>query len=195
MAEMQRVSVKHEAIMEHLMTHPCVPLGAVAQHFGITQPWLSQVIHSDAFQEMLRDKQTIAFHHTVLPIREKMLNVAHQALDKLAETLPLETESRNLSAIAGDVLDRLGFGSKAPSVQINQQNIHVTNLRDEIAAAQALLGQAGAAPPVLQVATNGSRTVLALPAVSVSGLGPAFSETALSFISCENGESPLGGEV
>ena len=203
MTGIQRVSVRHEAIMEHLMTHPCVALSTVAEAFGITQGWLSQVIHSDAFQALLREKQGIAFHHTVLPIREKMLSVAHLALDQLTERLPLEQEPRNLSAIAADVLDRLGFSSKVPSVQINQQNVHITALRDEIRDAQALLG-ATAQPPALEVARNGDRTVLALPSpggngtlpgADYSGLGEAFKETALSLIACENGEGKVGGSL
>lgn len=190
--------------MDFLMSSPKVSLGEVAQEFGVTQPWLSCIIHSDAFQSLLREKQNVAFHHTVLPIREKMLNVAHQALDKLVETLPFELEPRNLSAIAGDVLDRLGFTSKVPTVQFNQQNNHVTILREEIDAARALLGAQAPRPAALEVAHNGERTILALPhngageAVqreSLAGLGPAFQGTALQIIARELGQSEAGNPL
>lgn len=191
MAEIKSVSVRHEAILQYLMVNPRVPLGIVAQHFGISQGWLSQVIHSDAFAERLRECRDVAFHETVLPLREKMLNVAHQALDQLQEVLPLEKEAQNLSKIAGDVLDRLGFSAKTPVVQFNQQN-NYTVLRAEVEAARAHFG-GQATPPPLEVAKNGDgRTMLALPRESVPDLGAAFAETALSLVATENGESQVG---
>lgn len=169
----KRVSIRHEAIMDYLMCNPGMPLGNVAMHFGITQAWLSQIIHSDVFQEMLRKKQDIGFHHTVLPIKEKMLVVAHQALDRLVEELPLEKSASNLSSIAGDVLERLGYTSKAPAVQINnQQNNTVTVLQEEIAAARALYGRAAEPLPALEVSTDASIESDA-PASEVSREGPA----------------------
>lgn len=200
MPEIQRVSIRHEAIMDHLMSFPCVRLGDVAKTFGVSQAWLSCIIHSDAFQGLLKEKQGVAFHHTVLPLKEKMLAVAHQALDQLTETLPLETEPKALSAIAGDVLDRLGYGSKNPVVQFNQQNnIHVSDLRQEIEAAQALLGRG---PPPLEVAHNGDRATLALPGANgkipgngISGLGVPVEGAAVPVTPSEEPSGAARGAV
>jgi hypothetical protein len=63
-------------------------------------------------------------------------------------------------------------------------------LRQEIEDAQALLG--AAMRPALEVAHNGTRAVLALPADSVAGLGEAFAATALSIAACENGSGEVG---
>ncbi len=115
MAEIQRVSIKHEAIMDYIMAFPTVKLGDVAKHFGVTQPWLSQIIHSDAFQEMYKGKAESAFSHTVLSLREKMETAAHIAMDRLLETLPFETEVSTISDVGESMLDRLGFSPKSPA--------------------------------------------------------------------------------
>lgn len=143
-AEIQRVSVRHEAIMDYLMANPLVRMQDVAGYFKISPGWLSQVIHSDAFQMLLRDKQGTVFHSTVLPLREKMTVVAHAALDKIAEQLPHESDTKTLANVAEAVLDRLGFSSKVPAVQFNQStNVQVNVLRSEIEEARAVLYQKG----------------------------------------------------
>jgi len=169
MAEIQALTIRHEAILDYLMANPTVKLGDVAKAFGVTAPWLSQIIHSDAFQSKLKEKQDINFHSTVLPIREKMLAVAHLALDQLADKLPLETEPSALSGIAGDVLDRLGFSSKTPATVINNTtNVQVNTLRSELDEARALLGRAER--PKLGVKIDGELVSIGLP---LSGEGEA----------------------
>lgn len=174
MGEIQRLSIRHEAIMDYLMANPCVPLSQVAQTFGVTQPWLSQIIHSDAFQSMLKTKQEIAFHHTVLPLREKMTNIAHMALDKLAQTLPTETDVGTINKVAEGVLDRLGYSSKTPAVVVNNtQNVQVNTLRSELEEARLLLGKAE--KPKLGVTIDGSALPIGLPALSNEG-APSMGE-------------------
>ena len=161
------------------MANPLVALRDVADKFGVTQPWLSCIIHSDAFQTKLREKQDVMFHHTVLPLREKMTVVAHMALDKVVQQLPLETDLKTIQHTADSVLDRLGFGAKQPTVQINNtQNVQVNTLREELEAARALIGKAP--KPQLQVVIDGS---IALPISEASeasmGADNAGEEPAL----------------
>lgn len=194
MAEIQSVSIKHEMIMDYLMAHPNIRLGDVAASFGITQPWLSQVIHSDAFQLKLREKQGIAFHHTVLPIREKMLAVAHQALDKIAEQLPMETNVKTLNDVAENVLDRLGYGSKgvATSVQVTN-NTQINVLRDELEEARELLYKKRTNS--VEVVIDGISAPIALPVQNTPTMGEAGEGAALSTPEAEWQESSSGGEV
>lgn len=137
-----KVSFKHNEIMDYLLVNPNVKLADVAAHFGFTPGWLSQVIHSDAFQTLLREKQGYAFHSTVLSVKEKMENIAHQALDKLSDSLANENDAETLSGIAGNMLDRLGFGTKnSQNPQAPGGNTYVTVLAGEIQAARALIHQ------------------------------------------------------
>jgi hypothetical protein len=172
MPEIKNLSIRHEAIMDFLMANPQTKLGDVATHFGVTGPWLSCIIHSDIFQSRLKEKTDIAFHHTVLPVREKMNLVAHLALDKLAELLPKETEMRVVNAVAENTLSRLGFGTQGPAMQVNNTQITQVNvLRSELEEARALLGKAER--PALEVLIDGERSGVALPLRSETSVGSA----------------------
>lgn len=187
MPEIQKVSVKHEAIMDFLMSNPCIALKEVADRFGVTQPWLSCIIHSDAFQTKLREKQDVMFHHTVLPLREKMTVVAHMALDKVVQQLPLETDLKTIQNTADSVLDRLGFGAKAPAVQINNtQNVQVNTLREELENARALIGKAPR--PQLQVVIDGS-IALPISEASETSMGEDSERGESAVQACETNKS------
>jgi len=160
MSEIQAVSIRHEAIMDHLMAHPCVKLGDVAIKFGVTAGWLSQIIHSDAFQALLKEKQGVAFHHTVLPLREKMVAVANIALDRLMDQVPFETETKAMKDVADSMLEKLGFGSKQGGTVINDNSTHVTVLRAEVEEARKLLGKAERPQP--GVIIDGERAPIAI---------------------------------
>lgn len=190
MAEIKSLSHTHMAIVDYLLGHPQVSLGDVARHFGYTQPWLSSIIHSEAFQAMLQEKQGYAFHHTVLPLREKMFNAAHIAMDKIVNMLPEETDVRTVAQVADSMLDRLGFSSKpiggaVGNLTINQQNnMIVPNANAaEIQAARALLE--AKRNPALGVPVNGLPFALALPRESITEVGETVGSRNLP---------PAGGE-
>lgn len=192
--QIKRVSIKHEAIMDFMIANPTVRAGDVAAHFGVTQAWLSTITHSDAFQDMLRAKQDCAFHTSVLPVKDKMMAIAHQALDRLEVLLPFETEATSVSKIAGDVLDRLGYGSKQVATQIinNTQNVQVNTLRNELQEAQQLLGQATVlrqlnntngvetvTTTVLEVEEYGARALVEVQREGATGVGEADKEPSV----------------
>lgn len=113
-AQIQKVSIKHEMIMNYIMENPQIPLGEVAYHFGISQAWLSTVIHSPAFQDRLLEKKEVIFHHTVVAtVRDKVSMIAHRALDKMAEQLEFVSDPKELRETADMALERLGYGGKA----------------------------------------------------------------------------------
>ncbi len=108
---LKTISHKHQAIMVFLIANPEMKLGQVAMHFDVTQPWLSTVIHSDAFQAKFRPMMKDYQGEIFLSLTEKMSAVAHQSLDKLAEEL-LICHGPDLPLKASiAVLDRLGFGT------------------------------------------------------------------------------------
>jgi hypothetical protein len=119
MPEIQKVSNKHEAILQHMLANPGQKLGEVAAAFNVSQPWLSCIIHSDAFQRRLRERQDETFHHTVLPIRDKMNIVAHKMLDKLIEAPSEAIDVDTALETAEAMLDRLGFSPKSPMMPVD----------------------------------------------------------------------------
>lgn len=131
-AGIQKVSIKHESIMNFLLENPTCSLGEVAGYFQISQSWLSCIIHSDAFQAKLRERQDTVFHHTVVAtIKDKAALVAHAALDKLADqlTMGVVTDPKQLTETADKILGRLGYGSNSGNqgvtVNVNNQSLHV----------------------------------------------------------------------
>jgi hypothetical protein len=195
--EIQRVSHTHNAIMDYMLANPGVNLGSIAAHFGYTQPWLSCIIHSDAFQSLLKDRQDTIFHHTVMPIREKMLGVASQALDRIAERIPIETDLGVLTKTASTVLDRLGFGTQQAAVVINNtvNNTQVNTLRSELNDARALMGKIERPQIGVTIDESGKQPVLALPDPNASsvgevdtGKGLTLSPTRMQGATAEKGE-------
>lgn len=195
------LSISHEAIMDYLMGHPSVRLGDVAAHFGYSAGWLSQIIHSDIFQTRLKEKTDIAFHHTVLPLREKMQAAASMAMDKIIENLPNEPDLRTVSSVAEGMLDRLGFSSKpitpGGNLTINQQNNFVSlpnTTRDEIAEARKML-EARAQPLGVGVTVNGESLPISLPRESVAVESEALPESHLPFAPWKDEAGKAGTEV
>lgn len=140
MPEIQDVSIRHDAIMQFMLANPTVPLGEVAKTFGVTQPWLSCVIHSAAFQDLLKQRQDQMFHFTVV---EKMNAVASKSLDNLMVHLQASNVNPGFNLdVADKVLNRLGYAPQraaAPAVQAVQMNFSVS--RDDLAAARAMIVQ------------------------------------------------------
>jgi hypothetical protein len=50
-AQILSMSAKHESIADWLLSNVDLPLSACARAHGVTQPWLSTVIHSSVFVE------------------------------------------------------------------------------------------------------------------------------------------------
>lgn len=146
-AGIQKVGIRHEAILNYLLENPTRSLGETAAHFGITQPWLSCIIHSDAFQSKLRERQDTVFHHTVVAtIKDKAALVAHAALDKLADQLAngLVQDPKQLTDTADKILGRLGYGGNngaQSGVTVNVNNNTVTVDRALLEAARERIGR------------------------------------------------------
>lgn len=127
--EIKRLSIKHEAIMDYILTNPTAKVGEIAMHFNVSRGWMSIVINSDVFRQKLAEKQGELFQHTVIPIREKMLGIASLGLDKVAEDLENAQDVEYTRKTTESLLDRLGYGTKpaAAPVGSNQNNTQINN--------------------------------------------------------------------
>jgi hypothetical protein len=170
----KKVSIKHEAILNFLLAHPLVKLRDVAKHFEVSQPWLSNVIHSDAFQRQLRLRQDIHFDASILPIMERMQLVAEKAVDKLLEEIPFESDVAKLNQVVDKTLTRLGYGTSVPSTQVNVQvNVEATALD----RARQLIG--ARRQPALEVGGDAVGDATAIQAGSGSAMGKAHPAPAV----------------
>lgn len=143
MPEIATVSHRHEAIMNFMIANPTAKLGDVAAEFGVSQPWLSCIIHSHAFKTKLREKQEMLFSDLGASITEKLEAVAHTALDNILEHVSASNASPALSLeVADKVLHRLGYapqrGPSGPQAPVQVNNVFTVSPAD-LAAARAQL--------------------------------------------------------
>ena len=131
-AQIQKMSHKHEEILNYLLANPLMQLKEVAGHFQVTQPWLSTIIHSHAFQNQLSLRQDQVFDSAILAgLDEKLGAAAHQTLDAYLEKVPNLTADQLISA-QDKLIGRLGYGSgngKGTTHihgDVNVQNNHVS---------------------------------------------------------------------
>src|SRR5512138_1039549 len=132
MAEIKTLRYTHEAIADFLIANPMASQGEVARFFEYSEPWLSQIIHSDAFQAYYRrlaqERGVIAVHS--LP--DKISGLAALAIEKATERLAggvasesfindtMETTLKALGYLGSGSSGSGGNGAGAP-----QQHMHV----------------------------------------------------------------------
>lgn len=120
--QIQTLKPRHEAIMDWLIGHPTETLGACAQAFGVTQSWLSVIVNSDVFQSRLREKTDETFLETVVPLRDRMMGLAHRAYERLSEKVEFVQDPKMLLDIADKTAHRLGYApTKGPDPAAPQQ--------------------------------------------------------------------------
>lgn len=162
--QLGKLSITHERIIEWLVANPGRgQMGKCALYFGITRSWLSTLVHSDAFQALLKERLDDEYQLTVVPLREKMVGVAHRAVDKLGEAIEGANDVKTLADTADKLLHRLGY---APKTSESPGGSQVNNTQNNFyAVSPALLAAArdNAKKGGLSNATN-SGTPEGLPA-------------------------------
>ncbi len=157
-ARILKVGVRHEAILNYLVANPNTPMSAVAREFGVSQPWLSTIIHSDAFQARLRERQEAMFSHHVLPLGEKLLGLAHIAVERIGQQLDTCIDPEHTLEVTKTLLDRVGFSPKqhaAPAHVNVQQNNYYQVDKDTLEEARNAIGRRlGGAPASIEDATE-----------------------------------------
>ena len=141
---------RHEAILAFILANPRVKRRDVAREFGVSEAWLSTIVHSDAFQAKLRERTDEVFSECLVPLTEKISSLAEASLERLAEKLPA-MDSEGLFRTAEMTLKMAGYGSRhTPSPTVNlQQNFISAASPEQLRLARERLGAQRAAPPPL----------------------------------------------
>ncbi len=134
-AQIDKVSWRHEQIVDWMLANPAAKQSACAEFFGVTQAWLSTIIHSDAFQEY--KARRYARHQQMLSEStiEKVEGLARGAVEVLYERITNEREEIPLGIVketADMALKACGFGPKG-----NSNNAEV-NVSINVAGAESL---------------------------------------------------------
>ncbi len=125
--QLSNIRLRHQAIADWLIANPDRTQGECAQAFGITQAWLSVIVNSDIFREYLQSRLNEVSTPVMYTLREKLMGVAHRAVEKLGACVDNSQDPEYILAAADKALHRLGYAptrGPEPAVQqvTNQQN-------------------------------------------------------------------------
>lgn len=130
-ADLKKLTIRHEAILEYMIANPEKPQNDVAAYFDVTPAWLSMIINSDLFQERLAGVIQQGHEVGIFSVKEKMAATASMALDRLMDRIPLETDVGELTKAANVTLKGLGYGNpkvpELPAGGIHQTNVYVAS--------------------------------------------------------------------
>src|SRR3990172_12862929 len=152
-AQIDRVSYTHEAVVDWLLTNPEKALKECAEHFGYTQPWLSTVIHSDAFQvyySQRRASLNLVINHGLAAQMQRTTAKALDLLEKTSDS-PEEIDGNFILDVADKLLHRQGY---APGKVSLVQNNNVLNLPPQGAIDNGTLTRAREMMRTIQVSTG-----------------------------------------
>jgi hypothetical protein len=138
------------AVARWLLENPDRSLGECSRELGYTQPWLSQLIHSDSFQAHLRSLHDGADALVLQDIPSKLRGLAARALDGLAEQLEQAVELGEhepmlqrefIKETAEMALHRLGYGpQRGGAVTVNASpQVQFVISQDDLAQARATI--------------------------------------------------------
>jgi len=132
----KRVSYTHDAMLDLIIARPEISQLAIADHFGYTQPWVSRIMNSDAFQARLAERKGDIIDPTLTAnFEERMKSLAAQSMDVLERKLA-QTSNPDLAFKIFEVSSKaMGYGAREKNVAV--QNNFVVQLPNKIQDAQA----------------------------------------------------------
>ena len=150
MAEIKTIRHQHSMIMNWLVLNPHRSQKECADHFGVTQAWLSTVINSDVFQAEFQQKLQNIHVRCAEGIPEKLRVVADIALDKLADKISQSEDPDFILDAADKALHRMGYAPSSArngygagqGVQVNQQNVFMLS-KEDLEAARGVMRNQG----------------------------------------------------
>lgn len=167
----QKMNWWYQSIIEWMIENPDLPLKFCARDMGVTQPWLSCIINSDAFRVAYKEARGEHFENTSHHVISKMEGIAMQAADLIAERLEEEGDNipiTQLNSTAELALKALGYGSgprqQSLSVSVsNEVGVRIAVDREELEAARLRMRNLAVGPrPDTPLVTAGSDPTPAL---------------------------------
>lgn len=121
-----RLRYTHDAMIDLVIQNPAITQREVALAFGLSEPWVSRVFCSDAFQARLAQRRTELIDPTlVASLEERLKGVAMQSLTILEEKLE-KIRNPELAIKTLDLTTKaLGYGARPQNVAIQQNFVAV----------------------------------------------------------------------
>jgi len=135
--QIKNLTPRHDVILDFLISNPSLKRGEIAREFGVTEAWLSTIIHSDIFQARLADRQDEFFSEAIVPLSAKIEALAYKALDVVEDHLNLQPSAELGLRTAELALKNSVFGTRA-NLSNSGAGLNVENANIIIADPQML---------------------------------------------------------
>ncbi len=122
----KKVSYTHEAMANIILGNPCVQQYELAQHFGVTEGWISQVIGSDAFQAFIATRREEIIDPILRgAVEESFKGLVLQSVQRLREKLAANPSDQLVLQTFQSASRALGYGSR---IEVNAKVQHSHSL-------------------------------------------------------------------
>lgn len=130
----QKIAYNHQAMIDMILANPAISQNALADHFGLTPSWVSQVMVSDAFQAELAKRREEIIDPTLRATVEqnfkalvsRSLDILQQKLNKPAAEIPDQLALRALEI--GSRAAGYGVRDSQPVVPSSDVHIHLEQM-------------------------------------------------------------------
>jgi transcriptional regulator with XRE-family HTH domain len=123
----QKINYSHDGMINLIICHRGITQNQIAQHFGYSASWVSQVMSSDAFQARLAERAAEIEDPTIrATVEEGLKGLIARSVEIIKEKLKAEPANipDNLAIRTLELSTRaLGMGAKAPTVVINNTQV------------------------------------------------------------------------
>jgi hypothetical protein len=124
-----KVRYTHDAMIDLIIANPCISQNQLAQEFGYTASWVSQIISSDAFQSKLAERTKDLVDPTIrATVEERFKGLVLRSLEILREKLdrPSAMIPDQLALRTFELASRAaGYGAKDQSAPSAPGDVHL----------------------------------------------------------------------
>lgn len=107
------LSPTHELMAEWILLNPGGTLKQMGEFFGYSVSWLSQVLNTDMFKAHIAERMQGIKAYASMSIPEKMSRLADKAIERVAEVLDTEKDSKVIADTFDKVMHRYGYAPNA----------------------------------------------------------------------------------
>ena len=146
--EIQSMQLKHHQILDYMLLHEGCTQRQVAQHFNLSETWVSILVNTSLFQEEMARRRGMIEQDIHRSLNGKMLDVVGKGLDVMAAQLDVENADDISAATverhtrtAMEALGYLGSGASAPAMAgsvTNNNTVVLTAPPDAVEEARRL---------------------------------------------------------
>lgn len=122
--QLKKLSHRHLAIMDWMLANPREKLGACADYFRVSAPWLSTVVNSDLFKERMAERRSLMEEHQTSRITQGLMDMAEDGILALGDVVKdKEIDPKTKTDITRMSLEALGFlGKRGGGVNVQFNN-------------------------------------------------------------------------